>query len=186
MAPNGTVLGYSLGWDGESAAIPSTGSTVLLPVTGRYSIYASGLLEAYGPFQLTLEYGDSESFESRPDVPGLITDCPFQTNGELGDGSTDAGRRGDLYLTNSYLFRGYAGQKIEIAVTDSSFDSYVYLVSPSGSLTAQNDDNPSGAGSLVTQTLNEGGEWRIEVTSFSPFIRGNYKMEVKGCSPRAR
>lgn len=180
-APNGSLLDISSYSPSNNSFIPEEGF-LTLPWTGLYTIAAAGAQNGFGPFNLKVEFGEREDAEGRPDRPVLLTECPAAIAGQLGGNSTDGGRRGDLYLTDSYLFRGYPGQKVEIKVTDAAFDSYVYLISPFGGLYAQNDDAPGEPGSLISAILNEGGLWRIEVTSFSPFAEGAYSLQVQGCA----
>lgn len=184
-SPNGTLLGTSDYWDLPDARIPELAGMITLPNTGEYTVVASSWEEATGPFHVKVEFGENGGFEARPDVPVLISECPYENTGTLGDSSTDGGVRGDLYLTNSYIFRGHAGQRIEVIVDESEFDAYLYLIAPNGSIASQNDDFSAGV-SQLTGTLGSGGDWRIEVSSFSPFATGNYRLQVKGCSPRTK
>ncbi|MGH9833231.1 MAG: YCF48-related protein, partial [Blastocatellia bacterium] len=70
----------------------------------------------------------------------------------------------------------------------SDFDTYLYLIAPSGAVIAENDDGggrtnarlPSG---VAFFTLPTSGTYTIEVTSFSGARTGNYTISLSAGSP---
>jgi hypothetical protein len=83
-----------------------------------------------------------------------------------------------------YSFNGKAGQRIAISL-GGGFNTYVYLLDPSGAIIAQDDNGatfgnsriPAGNGFL---TLPSAGVYRIEVTSASAGATGTFSLELKG------
>ncbi|MBI3951818.1 MAG: PPC domain-containing protein, partial [Acidobacteria bacterium] len=107
--------------------------------------------------------------------------CPGSTSGSLSSGDCMQGRRGSSFFTDVYQFNGTAGQMVTIDLTSSAFDTYLYLLSPSGSVVAEDDDSGGETNSRITFTLTTSGLWRIEVTSFSEGETGSYSLALAGC-----
>jgi hypothetical protein len=186
LAPGGQSLGSSrISANARVARIPQLEGMITLPVSGTYQVMVSGLDESYGRFKLNVSFGDREDLPGKPYLPVVVNECPYQSESALGDLSTDAGRRGDLYLTNVYQFHAFAGQKIEVALRSSQFDTFLYVVAPSGTVLS-NDDATADIGSRIETIAQEGGTWRVEVSSFSPFALGVYQLEIKGCTARPK
>jgi photosystem II stability/assembly factor-like uncharacterized protein len=102
----------------------------------------------------------------------LNTDCMF----------TGTSRWVDLFD-----FSGTAGQQIVIAMSSSSFDTYLFLDGPNGQTIAQNDDGGGGTNSRIPPnvgsfTLPSTGTYRIFATSYSPDgtsgSTGNYTVSL--------
>jgi hypothetical protein len=109
-------------------------------------------------------------------------------NGTLSTSDCRSPMRGDTYYADRYSFSASAGQQIAIALTSSAFDSYVYLISPSGSKLAEDDDGagypnsriPAGSGYY---TLPSNGTYIIEATAFSANTIGNYTLGLQSPEP---
>lgn len=95
-----------------------------------------------------------------------------------------------LYNAESYAdrftFDAAAGQEIAIQLRSSQFDTFLTLISPSGEIIAQNDDDPFSGGSriplggFVVAPVN--GRYTIEVSALDASATGNYTLELKtGC-----
>jgi hypothetical protein len=158
------------------------GGFYTLPFTGTYQVWASSATDLEtGPYTLKIEEG--------PEVPGgavtpvEIKACPVALNGVLGPDSSLAGRRGDHFRTNVYQFFGRLGQDVTIEIRDAAFDPFVYLLSPSGTVTGTLTDTGAGP-RRATFTINRTGVHSLEVTSFAPFVTGRYTLAVEGCSAR--
>ena len=82
-----------------------------------------------------------------------------------------------------YTFSGTAGHRVAIVATSGSFDGYMYLVGPTGSVVAFDDDGagypnariPAGTGYY---TLPSTGTYTIEVTSYSINAVGAYTLKL--------
>jgi hypothetical protein len=107
--------------------------------------------------------GNGNGCPSTTIVPGqtinttLTTGCVF----------TGTSRYVDLYN-----FSGTAGQQIFIAMSSGTFDTYLFLDSPSSQTIAQDDDGGGGTNSRIPAnagflTLPSSGSYRIFATSFS-------------------
>ena len=164
---------------GLNARLPASG-TLALPLKGRYTVFATTAVPRQtGSFVLNLRLDAASSNTSG--LPKLITACPAELDGELSTSSSQAGRRGDLHNTDVYLFEGRMGQRVRLAVAEANFDSVMYLISPRGETLVFEDDT-DGRLPLIEQSLAANGVYRLEVTSFAPFVRGRYKLQVAGCS----
>ncbi|MGC4050930.1 MAG: S8 family serine peptidase [Paludibaculum sp.] len=184
LGPNLNLVAYDDDSIGKTdSRIPGPTGKFTLPYSGTYTIVATSYVLHEGTFVMKVEFGGPQEAPPADALPKLITGCPYNTPGQLTDSSSADGRRGSLYRTQAYTLQAFAGQRLDITVSESDFDSFLYLISPTGTIIAANDDDAAGIGSRITETLPFGGMWRIEVTSFAPFISGNYQLQVMGCPP---
>jgi len=83
-----------------------------------------------------------------------------------------------------FSFSGAAGQQVAIALSGGGvLDTYVYLVGPSGTILAQDDDGGQGVDSRIPAvsglfTLPATGIYTVEVTTFGMGTTGNYSLSV--------
>ena len=138
VGPDGeTIAENDNGGGGTNARIPPVaGAFGTLPATGTYKIYAnSSLASQFGPYSLTLNVSGS--------VCGSTPITLGQTiNGTLAAG--DCRLPVDGSFLDAYTFSGTAGQQIAIAQNSSAFDSFLILLSPTGSAIAGDDDSGGG------------------------------------------
>lgn len=187
LSPNLSLVTYDDDSIGNTdSRIPGPTGMLTLTESGTYTIVATSYYLHDGTFKLKLEFGDPQGDPPAETMPAPINGCPFSDQGQLTDSSWQGGRRGHLYRTQAYTVQAFAGQRLDVAVTDPTFDSFIYLIAPTGAIANSNDDDPAGNGSRVSQTLTVGGAWRIEVTSFAPFTTGSYNLQVEGCPPVAQ
>lgn len=106
-------------------------------------------------------------------------------SGNLQPSTCGAGARGASYHTDRYTFTGAPGQRVTIYAASSSFDTYLYLRSPTGSVIASNDDGGGGTNSRIpaasgTYTLPAGasGTYTIEVSSYYAAGSGPYSLSL--------
>jgi len=90
---------------------------------------------------------------------------------------------GERPFADRYSFNGTSGQPVIISLSSASFDTYLYLLGPDGSVIAQNDDGGSGSGSRIPAgtgffTPPASGTFIIEATSFSSTGLGNYTLSL--------
>jgi uncharacterized protein (TIGR03437 family) len=128
----------------------------------------------------------------------LSTVCPTIGNCTLTPIGIDETRNGALTITDClspirprgdgrpfadrYTFTAAAGQPIAIALNSSDFDTYLYLLSPSGTVLAEND-NAAGTNSRILAgsgglSLPTSGTYIIEATSYSPSHAGTYALSL--------
>ena len=117
--------------------------------------------------------------ESADSSPEIATDTPTaepptEERGTLaeGDETLQSGEYMDAY---EVLVR--EGQWLRAEVLSGDFDPYFIILDPTGNQTDV-DDSSEGNRSMtkaITQA-NEGGEWRIVVTSYEPGESGDYTL----------
>lgn len=79
-----------------------------------------------------------------------------------------------------YTFSGVAGQTISLEAS-AAFDTYLYLIGPSGTVVTQNDDGGAGLNARIPATsgefaLPETGTYTVEVTSFTNNVTGSFTL----------
>ena len=118
---------------------------VTLPATGTYSILANVFVGVNGPstgaYSLTLTLGATNC----PPTPTQIA------NGQTINGSLDSGEcrlDSDNTVYDAYSFTANAGQQVSITMTSASFDVFLELLPPGGSIANEEfmatDDNSGG------------------------------------------
>lgn len=184
LAPNGSIFatdddGYER--FGTDSRLPAISGNLTLPVAGKYTIVATTFdPEEVGAFTVQLEFADVAG--ARPIDPAKIVGCPATVSGALSDSSSRLGRRGDLYPTEVFQFPGRIGQEVNVEVASASVDTFVYLLSPSGAVVGTGTDTDGGGKARITTVLRDAGNFSVEVSSFSPFSRGEFTLKVEGCT----
>ncbi|MBS1787158.1 MAG: pre-peptidase C-terminal domain-containing protein [Acidobacteria bacterium] len=93
-------------------------------------------------------------------------------NGTLAISDCYSLQRGQRYPADRYSFSGTAGQRVAIRADSSVVDTFLYLMDPTGTVVASNDDGDSRTSARIPAgtgffTLPSSGVYQIEVTSFS-------------------
>jgi hypothetical protein len=106
-------------------------------------------------------------------------------NGNLLANACSYGLRGSGYYTDRYSFNATPGNKVTITLNSSAFDTYVFLLDPSGKQLTFNDDSGGSTNSRIpansgTFTLPAGaaGSYSIQVTSYSTGKTGAYSLNL--------
>lgn len=184
LAPNGAVFALDddgLERFGTSSRIPALAGNLQLPVAGFYTIVATSFdPDEVGSFSLRLEFADVPGVT--PVVPTKLDGCPATAAGALTDGSSRLGRRGNLYPTEMFQFPGRIGQEVSIEVSSATVDTFAYLIGPNGAVAATGTDIDGSGKARIVSVLRESGNFTIEVSSFSPFSRGDFALRVDGCT----
>ena len=180
--PDGTILeSDDDGGGGTNSRIPAGSGFFTLPTTGVYTILANSFSpNVTGTYALTLS------------TQGAGGACPStaiafgQTiNGNLSN--TDC-TLSDNSFFDSYTFNGTAGQSISISMTSGTFDTYLLLFRPDGTLLAEDDDGGVSLNSRIppesgTLTLPVTGTYKILANSFAASITGPYSLTLSGTAP---
>lgn len=85
------------------------------------------------------------------------------------------------FLYRDYTIKGNAGDRWNISMTSSDFDTRLYLVQPDGEVRMSDDDGGKGYNSYIESvTLPETGSYRIRATAFHrpPSGQGQYHLLV--------
>ncbi|MEP6922110.1 MAG: PPC domain-containing protein, partial [bacterium] len=167
VAPDGSTIGEDdNGGGGTSARIPPIAGTFgSLPATGTYIIFANTLQPTqFGNYSVTLNFSGSSCAAAPISIGQTISGALAATDCRLpGDGS----------FFDSYTFNGTAGQQIAIAMTSTSFDDFLILLSPTGSVIATDDNSGGGTnaripGATGALTLPSTGTYTILANSSLP------------------
>jgi hypothetical protein len=86
--------------------------------------------------------------------------------------------KGNEFVADRYFFSGTAGQKLDIMLESKEFDSYLYLIDPTGAVVAQDDDSGPNTSAKITTTLKLNGTYIIETTSFNANRKGHYRLRL--------
>jgi hypothetical protein len=165
VAPDGSVVEENDDGDGRNARI-----AVLLPSTGTYTIEATAYEGgARGAYALSLSLLASSC------TPAAIA-VGETASGVLSDQDCRVPRRSDS-RADQYTFTGVAGQMVTITMT-GSFDTYLFLLDPSGAVVAQNDD-ADGTNSRIQIRLQTSGTFTIEAVAYEASGRGSYSLTLR-------
>lgn len=104
-------------------------------------------------------------------------------NGTLSTSDCRSPVRGSSYYADRYSFNATLGQQVSILLTSSAFDTYLYLLGPSGSVLTENDDGGGGTNSRIPPgsgfySLPSSGTYIIEVTSYYQNATGAYTLSL--------
>jgi thermolysin len=176
MGPNyaTTITDYD-SRDGLNSRIPESGYHTL-PANGVYTIVVSAL-ERNGSYTLRLS-GDCSSAALNTTAFNL-KDTTIQ--GELTAGDCFSTRTRNTH-TDRYKFTVTTGQRVAIAITQSEFNSMMYLIGPDGQiLDVDHNSGPGGSPRIPSsgyRTLSSRGTYTIEVTSDNEFATGSYTLQL--------
>ena len=183
LNPSGQLIAQDDdGGGGTDSRIPSMSGSFRLPATGRYTIEVSSSI--FNP-------GGTGAFTLRLTSPAL---CPSagsitlgQTiNGVLATGDCISPTRGSSY-GDRYTFSGTAGQQVAVELSSGTFDVYLFMINPDGSVLAEDDDGGGGTNSRIpgtgALTLPSTGSYIIEVSSFERFATGAYTLRLSSGGP---
>ncbi|HEX2078761.1 MAG TPA: PPC domain-containing protein [Longimicrobium sp.] len=147
---------------------------------GTYEIRANSYdADEVGGYELMLE---DEGIADEPDGPadtGIPITLDRAVEGELARGDEKAGSS----YTDTYTYRGRAGETITIRLDSEEFDTYVEMGQVDGGECTDmdaNDDGGEGTNSLLTVTLPDDGAYHIHVRSSGPGETGAYTLLVQG------
>jgi len=173
-------------WYGDTVANPTVDPLGVCFLAERRSRYgdtvANPTVDPQGmPNPAGRGWADSMYYRSQCTVTPISV--PTTISGSLASTDCRSSLRGNLdRYADRYSFIGTAGQQVAIALSSSAFDTYLYLVPPSGS-TVGDDDGGGGTNSRIPAgsgyyTLPVSGTYIIEVTSYSANATGSYTLTV--------
>ena len=177
-APDGAELARDdNGGGGTAARIPAGSGVARLPQTGTYRIIAN----AAAP-NVTGSYTLSLTLDASP-CPSAPINFGETKSGALA--ATDCRLPADSSFIDVYTFSGAAGQPISVAMSSTALDAYLFLLTPSGSVLAEDDNGagttdariPAGSGTI---TLPSNGVYTIYANSSLAGETGAYTLTLNG------
>jgi hypothetical protein len=164
------------------------GALLIGTLTGGPSVCGGAdLRDMYGRFSVTYPHiasyltGAGNSCSATPITVGQTV------NGALDGGDCQHQHRGGSFA-DLYSFSGIAGQRVVISLTavSNSFDTYLYLIGPTGAIVAENDDSNGTLNSRIPPAINDlftlpaTGTYTIEATSWDAHVTGSYTLTLSG------
>ncbi len=131
-------------------------------------------------------YGETKTFMTVPGESSCVT-FPLSLGMFISQTLTPTDcasiYRGAGYFADRYTFYGLAGQMVAIELSSFYFDTYLFLVGPSGGVLLFNDDSGNSLNSRIPENtgyfkLPVSGTYTLEVTSFLPGATGPYYLRL--------
>ncbi len=170
LGPNGSVIGQDDDGGGDqNSLIKYTASTA-----GTYTIEATSYSRGVvGPFTVFLSV-------ARGGEPVSCATTSIATNqslsGSLTPSCPSTRRRGSY--AKLYTFSANANDAISVSMNSGAFDAYLYLIGPSGSLLAFDDDSGGNRNSLIRLTAPTSGSYTVEATSYAAGSTGAFGLSL--------
>ncbi len=175
VSPSGRVIEDDDGGDvGYNSRISET-----LNETGTYTVYASQYQQgATGAYRIVV--GAPQAPVTNPVTNPVVTpvaSADVQRDGALAQGDSDLQGR----FADSYDFQWTSGQRIQLALESSAFDTVLAVRTPSGRVMQNDDADPSqNTNSALAVDVNESGRYSVIVTSYAAGNTGAYSLRVRG------
>lgn len=81
-------------------------------------------------------------------------------------------------LSARHTFEGSAGDRVEISMTSTDFDTYLVLEGPNGNMVSEDDDGGREFNSVLETQLPQDGIYTIWAGSFSGTATGQYRLTL--------
>jgi len=195
-----TTADIDTGWGCSLPGLAAGGSTTCsgpigVPSSIPPGIYFFGAIaDNLGAVAESNESNNARTADTGPIVLSSGCTTPIsigQTiNGALTTSSCRSPIRGSSYYSDRYSFNASAGQQVAVLLRSATFDTYLYLLGPSGAVIAEDDDGGGGTDGTDSRippgsgffTLPSSGTYIIEATSFGQNVTGNYTVGLTGGS----
>lgn len=168
-AADGSVIGE----DDDSGSGTDSRLMATLPSDGRYTIVATSYATTPGTAgDYVLRVSE---FVPRPLVPATVS---------VGDVVTGSLDEADAVMANNGYVDAFdieigIGERVRFDVESRDFDTYAYLIGPTGERIAEDDDGaPYGTNSRIDFRAQSSGGHRLLVTSYGGFATGAYTLRV--------
>lgn len=93
---------------------------------------------------------------------------------EKGDSTLDSGEFADLHA-----FEAQAGQSVTLDLYSNDFDTFLIVMSPSGTPTRNDDHEGAKNHSKVHLVADVAGTWGVTVTTYAPGEAGAYSLHIE-------
>lgn len=149
----------------------------------RFSLAIATVSIVIGCFQLffslypqaTVAQSQLNTYKPVPLGNGQVVDV-------LSDKDIPTGQKG---FAKDYTIETQVGDRLEISLSSSSFDTVVSLLDPkNGDIVAENDDGePKGTDSLLFVKISKAGKYVVRVQSFGGSSGGKFTLNVTKLRP---
>lgn len=183
--PSGSMVASD---DDGGSGLNSLISGLTLPATGNYRIVARAFGgNGTGTYNLSLsQSGAASGTSGTGGLSGLLS--PTQAAPASSGGTIEIGQTVSGTLSNSqasWTFTGTTGQTLSISM-EGTFDTYLELYGPSGSMIASDDDGGQGLNSLIASVrLTQDGTYRIVARGFGGNATGSYTLTLSALDASA-
>ena len=152
--------------------------------SGTYAVQANSLRAgATGSYTLTVQPVSASAQQQTTAPAGAVTVTAGQTiNGQLT--ASDAMLSDSSYF-DQYVYRGSPGDRLQITMRSSDFDTYLrWGRLEGGRLEAEVNDDDGGGGTNAQATVTVGGTgvYVIQANAFEPRKTGSYTLSVQRLS----
>ncbi|MBN1436094.1 MAG: PPC domain-containing protein [Sedimentisphaerales bacterium] len=148
--------------------------------TGRYELEVCGAQDLEetqeSASSSSSDYDDEDADDEDYDDQDYDEDDAIIYNGRLQRGD-EVYEDGSYY--DEYSFRARRGDDVAIELTSDDFDTYLFIMSPSGE-EQSDDDGAGGTNSRLEFTVDESGEYTVWVNSYSAGETGRYELAIYG------
>jgi len=161
--------------------IPASGESLSKPRTfsGQRALVVSLMVLVCGVSTARAQFKENTEIRKSPlslnSCVNANMACNQQVSGVLD--TSDCLVTSDNSYVDFWLFSGTAGQTVTIDMSSTAFDTYLFLIDPSSTPVAQNDDF-SGTNSRITFTLTSTGTWSIGANSAFGGRTGAYSLSL--------
>jgi len=84
----------------------------------------------------------------------------------------------DTSFYDAYTFQGTAGQTVQITMTSTAFDTFLFLFNPNGDFEYNDDYLGGGTNSRISFPVTESGTYTIKANSYASGVTGPYTLEL--------
>jgi RHS repeat-associated protein len=187
IAPNGGAFNDQVQVQITDA---TAGADIWYTVDGSIPVQNSPSLHYTAPFTLT----SNATVRARAFLSGAFSSsvasasfsvygttplaCGTTNSDSLSFSSSFSTNRGMGYFVGRYTFPAVAGEQVTVSLSSTNFDTYLYLVDPTGHLVAQNDDANGSINSQIVYNTRVAGSYYVEATSAFPVQIGAYQISL--------
>jgi hypothetical protein len=167
------------------------------PAAGTYKVIVNSLTDT-GAGDYTLRVGTRAGPMAEGGCTGMAsantatssvdagTIAGLQTEGRVfpvgtevtGSITESAATTTDGKLAQAWSLEARAGERVVVEVVAEDFDTYLYLTGPGLNGVLVDDDGASGTNSRITFTADQGGTYRVVVSSYGGDAVGSYRLRA--------
>lgn len=174
--------------DDDGAGGTDARVTISFDEAGDYLVRANSLSQGEtGAYTLTAEEGGEEEDDEDGPTPAAVA-TPIRMGQTLNAAlAASDPKLGDGSHFDHFSFTGRRGERIEVVMRSSAFDSHLSVGRLDGTeldILESDDDGAGGNDARVRLTLPEDGEYTIRANSLSGGESGAYTIALRPAAPR--